>query len=89
MSSPEAGEPPYPERYDVPATTAHLVNGARSTGRRVVAASTTAVRAIETVAGPDGAVHPGAGWTEHVIGPDTGVSGYLWHEVGDVHLILP
>ena len=128
VSSPEAGEPPYPERYEVPATTAQLVNGARAAGHRIVAVGTTTARAIETVAAADGTVHPGAGWTEHVIGPGTGVRAvdgiltgwhepkashlklleavagrpllersyahaldrrYLWHEFGDVHLILP
>ena len=128
VSSPEAGEPPYPERYAVPTATAQLVNAARSRGHRTLAVGTTVARALETVADEVGAVHPGSGWTEHVISPLTGVRAvdgiltgwhepeashldlleavagrallersyahalerrYLWHEFGDVHLILP
>ena len=128
VSSQEAWEPPYPERYDVPADTADVVNLARACGGRVVAVGTTVARALETVAGAGGLVHPGAGWTEHVIGPGEGVQvidgmltgwhepeashlrlleavggrrllarsyahaldhRYLWHQFGDVHLILP
>lgn len=128
VSSPEAGEPPSPERYDVPAATADVVNAAHAGGRRVVAVGTTSVRALETVADDDGRVHPGRGWTEHVVTPAVGVgavdglltgwhepeashlalleavagrpvldrsyahalrSRYLWHEFGDVHLVLP
>lgn len=93
VSSPEAGEAPYAERYAVPAATAQLVNGARASGHRVVAVGTTAARAVETVAGGDGVVHAGAGWTEHVIEPVTGVralDGILtgWHEPGASHLRL-
>jgi S-adenosylmethionine:tRNA ribosyltransferase-isomerase len=107
VSSLEAGEDPYPEPYDVPPATARLVNHVRASGGRVIAA---------------------AGWTSHLVTPETGVravdglltglhephsshlrmlaafagqellarcyteaisSGYLWHEFGDVHLILP
>jgi len=69
VSSPEVGEPPYPERFDVPGTTARLVSTTRSTGGRVVAVGTTVVRALETVATPDGLVHGGRGWTDLVLGP--------------------
>ncbi len=128
VSSLESHEPPPPEWYRVPATTAAQINTARRTGGRVIAIGTTAVRAIETVSEPDGTVHPGEGWTELVIGPhrpvraidglvtgwhEPGAShlalleaiagldlvaasysealaqGYLWHEFGDSHLILP
>ena len=124
VSSLEAHEPPCAEWFRVPVTTADLVNNAR----RVIAVGTTAVRAIESVADPDGRVHPGEGWTELVISPERGVravdglitgwhepqashlamleaiagravleasyraaldEGYLWHEFGDSHLILP
>ena len=93
VSSPEAGEAPQPERYRVPATTAALVNAARSGGRRVVAVGTTAVRALETVAGDDGLVHPGEGWTDLVVTPERGVraAGGLitgWHEPEASHLEL-
>jgi S-adenosylmethionine:tRNA ribosyltransferase-isomerase len=129
VSSAEAGEDPYPEPYDVPPATARLVNHVRAHGGRVVAAGTTVVRALETAAvRADGLVASSAGWTSHVVTPETGVkvadglltglheprsshlrmlaafagpsllsrcyqaavdAGYLWHEFGDVHLLLP
>jgi S-adenosylmethionine:tRNA ribosyltransferase-isomerase len=133
VSSLEAGEDPYPEPYDVPPATARLVNHVRAHGGRVIAAGTTVVRALETAAlagpgGRDGVVTASAGWTSHVVTPETGVkvvdglltglheprsshlrmlaafagpgllsrcyeaaitAGYLWHEFGDVHLLLP
>ena len=127
VSSLEADEDPYPEPYDVPPVTARLVNHVRAHGGRVIAAGTTVVRALET-AFDSGLVAPSAGWTSHVVTPETGVravdglltglheprsshlrmlaafagpellsscyeaaitSGYLWHEFGDVHLLLP
>ena len=127
VSSLEADEDPYPEPYDVPPATARLVNHVRSAGGRVIAAGTTVVRALETAV-HSGLVTPSAGWTSHVVTPQTGVravdglltglheprsshlrmlaafagpellsrcyeaavtSGYLWHEFGDVHLLLP
>jgi S-adenosylmethionine:tRNA-ribosyltransferase-isomerase (queuine synthetase) len=127
VSSLEADEDPYPEPYDVPPATARLVNHVRSAGGRVIAAGTTVVRALET-AFDGGRVVPSAGWTSHVVTPQTGVravdglltglheprsshlrmlaafagpgllgacyeaaitAGYLWHEFGDVHLLLP
>ena len=128
VSSLEGDEDPYPEPYDVPPATADLVNRVRARGGRVIAGGTTVVRALETVAAPDGRVAAGAGWTSHVVTPETGVravdglltglheprsshlrmlaafagpsllsrcyqaavdAGYLWHEFGDVHLLLP
>jgi S-adenosylmethionine:tRNA-ribosyltransferase-isomerase (queuine synthetase) len=128
VSSLEAGEDPYPEPYDVPPATARLVNHVRAHGGRIIAAGTTVVRALETAARRDGSVAASAGWTSHVVTPETGVkavdglltglheprsshlrmlaafagpdllsrcyqaaigSGYLWHEFGDVHLLLP
>ncbi|MEU5313493.1 S-adenosylmethionine:tRNA ribosyltransferase-isomerase [Streptomyces sp. NPDC021562] len=128
VSSPEAHEPPYAERYAVPAASARLINAARAAGGRVIAVGTTAVRAVESAAGADGVVRAAEGWTELVVTPERGVrvvdglltglhepeashllmleavAGraavdrsyaealrglYLWHEFGDVHLILP
>jgi S-adenosylmethionine:tRNA ribosyltransferase-isomerase len=132
VSSLEADEDPYPELYDVPPATARLVNHVRADGGRVIAAGTTVVRALETAAlrswDGDGTVAASAGWTSHVVTPETGVTvvdglltglheprsshlrmlaafadpdllsrcyeeaitgGYLWHEFGDVHLMLP
>jgi S-adenosylmethionine:tRNA-ribosyltransferase-isomerase (queuine synthetase) len=127
VSSLEADEDPYPEPYDVPPVTARLVNHVHAAGGRVIAAGTTVVRALET-AFAGGRVVPSAGWTSHVVTPETGVravdglltglheprsshlrmlaafagpellgscyeaaitAGYLWHEFGDVHLLLP
>ena len=112
----------------MPSETAEAVNTARSQGGRVVAVGTTVVRALETVAGDDGQLRSGNGWTDLVITPErglrvvdamlTGLHGpkashlslleslagrdhlalayeaalqqrYLWHEFGDLHLILP
>ena len=129
VSSPELGEPPYPERYRVPETTARLVNAVHEWGGRVIAVGTTVVRALETVAAPGRhACAAGAGWTSLVVTPERGLRtvdglitgwhepeashllmleaaagpellersyhaaaerGYLWHEFGDIHLILP
>ncbi|GAA3369674.1 S-adenosylmethionine:tRNA ribosyltransferase-isomerase [Streptomyces sannanensis] len=143
VASAEVHEPPYPERFEVPAATAWLVNaaraachaarsaslrgGARAPGGRIVAVGTTAVRALESAAGDDGVVRAAAGWTDLVVTPERGVrvvdglltglhepeashllmleaiTGrealdraytealrrlYLWHEFGDIHLIL-
>jgi S-adenosylmethionine:tRNA ribosyltransferase-isomerase len=128
VSSLERGEHPYPERYRVPAATARLVNATREWGGRVIAVGTTVVRALETVAAPDGTIATAEGWTNHVVTPRDGLraidglltgwhdpesshlellkaamgpelversyraalaQGYLFHEFGDTHLILP
>jgi S-adenosylmethionine:tRNA ribosyltransferase-isomerase len=92
VSSQEAGEPPQPERYAVPATTAALVNHVRRQGNRVVAVGTTVTRALESAA-QDGVVLPAQGWTDLVLGPDRPaqvVTGLVtgWHETGASHLEL-
>src|SRR6202022_4912578 len=46
VSSPERDEPPFEERYSVPAETADVVRRARRTGGRVIAVGTTVVRAL-------------------------------------------
>ncbi|MGW1672624.1 S-adenosylmethionine:tRNA ribosyltransferase-isomerase [Streptomyces sp. NPDC002324] len=145
VASAEAHEPPYPERFAVPETSARLINAARANregrealprrggggrraGGRVIAVGTTAVRAVESATGPDGVVRARRGWTDLVVTPERGVrvveglltglhepeashllmleavagrpavgrayeaaaeGRYLWHEFGDVHLILP
>jgi S-adenosylmethionine:tRNA ribosyltransferase-isomerase len=127
VSSLEDHEPPYAERFRVTAAAACAVNETRAAGGRVIAVGTTPVRALETVASPDGFVEPGQGWTDLVIDARRGVravdglltgfheprashlamleaiagrdhlahaygtaldAGYLWHEFGDVHLLL-
>ncbi|MFI5682906.1 S-adenosylmethionine:tRNA ribosyltransferase-isomerase [Streptomyces sp. NPDC051636] len=128
VASAEAHEPPYPERYAVPEASARLINAGKAGDGRVIAVGTTAVRAVESAAGPDGVVRAARGWTDLVVTPERGVrvveglltglhepeashllmleavAGraamdrgyeealrglYLWHEFGDVHLILP
>jgi S-adenosylmethionine:tRNA ribosyltransferase-isomerase len=69
VSSPERHEPPLPERYAVPDATARAVTATREAGGRVVAVGTTVVRALETLAGPDGTVRAGSGWTDLVLHP--------------------
>jgi S-adenosylmethionine:tRNA ribosyltransferase-isomerase len=91
VSSLEGGERPYPERYRVPRDTAAMVNAVRAEGGRVVAAGTTVVRALATVTDDRGIVHPGAGWTDVVVTPETSlpaVDGLLtgWHEPESTHL---
>jgi S-adenosylmethionine:tRNA ribosyltransferase-isomerase len=70
VSSQESHEPPQPEQYVVPEATSRLVTSTRTAGRRVVAVGTTVVRALESVADPNGRVHAAAGWTSLVLGPD-------------------
>lgn len=93
VSSPEKHEPPTPERYTVPPATARLVNSAHDAGARVVAVGTTVVRALETVAAPDGTVSPGHGWTDLVLGahrPARTITGLIsgLHEPEASHLAL-
>jgi S-adenosylmethionine:tRNA ribosyltransferase-isomerase len=93
VASAEAHEPPYPERFAVPASTAWLVNAARAAGGRVVAVGTTAVRALESATGPDGMVRPAGGWTDLVVTARRGVravDGLLtgWHEPRASHLLM-
>jgi S-adenosylmethionine:tRNA ribosyltransferase-isomerase len=93
VSSAEAGEPPTAERFDVPAATARMVNATRAGGGRVIAVGTTATRALESAADPDGAVRPAGGWTDLVLGPGRAprvVDGLItgWHEAGASHLML-
>jgi S-adenosylmethionine:tRNA ribosyltransferase-isomerase len=87
VSSLEAGERPYPERFRVPDATAEAVNGAE----RVIAVGTTVVRALETAAEPDGTVIPFDGWTRLVIDADRDIrvaDGMItgWHEPDATHL---
>lgn len=93
VSSAEAGEPPAPERFEVPAATARMVNSARAAGARVIAVGTTVARALESAASAGGVVGPAAGWTDLVLGPDRPcrvVNGLItgWHDVGASHLLL-
>ena len=69
VSSPELHEPPLPERFRVPPSTAALVNATRAAGGRVVAVGTTVTRALESAAEQDGTVVARSGWTDLVLGP--------------------
>ena len=93
VSSAEAGEPPTPEPFEVPAATARMVNSAHAAGSKVIAVGTTVTRALESAANADGAVRQAAGWTDLVLGPGRParvVDGLItgWHDAGASHLLL-
>jgi S-adenosylmethionine:tRNA ribosyltransferase-isomerase len=64
------------EWYEVPPSAADAVARTRAAGGRVVAVGTTTARVLETAAGPDGRLAPGAGWTDLTIVP-----GHRWRAV--------
>jgi S-adenosylmethionine:tRNA ribosyltransferase-isomerase len=93
VSSQEPGEPPQPERYAVPESTARAANMTRAWGGRVVAVGTTVTRALEAAADGDGVVRASRGWTDLVLGPSRPaqvVGGLVtgWHAPGASHLDL-
>jgi S-adenosylmethionine:tRNA ribosyltransferase-isomerase len=93
VSSQEAGEAPQPERFEVPPSTARLVNAVRAGGGRVVAVGTTVTRALESAVGADGLVVARRGWTERVVtpaDPPRVVTGLVtgWHDPLASHLLL-
>jgi S-adenosylmethionine:tRNA ribosyltransferase-isomerase len=93
LSSQEVGEAPQPEWFDVSEATAHLVNSSRAGGGRVIGVGTTATRAIESAARPDGTVKAASGWTDLVISaqrPVRVVDGLItgWHNPDASHLLL-
>jgi S-adenosylmethionine:tRNA ribosyltransferase-isomerase len=93
VSSQQAGEPPQPERFRVPAPTVRLVNATRAAGNRVVAVGTTVTRALESAADDTGIVRARSGWTDLVLGPHRPalvVTGLVtgWHAPGASHLNL-
>ncbi|MCU0686518.1 MAG: S-adenosylmethionine:tRNA ribosyltransferase-isomerase [Polyangiaceae bacterium] len=85
---------PRPERYDIPARTARLVEETRRAGGRVVAVGTTVVRALEgSAAANAGRVVAGEAVTALKLGPGTtlrAVDGLLTglHEPGTSHFSL-
>lgn len=92
VSSQEAGEAPGPEWFDVPASTARVIEAARAGGGRIVAVGTTATRAIESAA-REGAVVAASGWTSRVVTPGDPprvVDGLItgWHDPDASHLLL-
>jgi S-adenosylmethionine:tRNA ribosyltransferase-isomerase len=93
VSSLEDHERPYAEFARVDEATARRVNEAKRAGGRVVAVGTTAVRALESAVGEDGAVASFEGWTQLVVSPERGVTvvdGLLtgWHEPRASHLLM-
>ena len=93
VSSAEQGEPPAAEPFEVPPATARLANMTRASGGRVIAVGTTATRAVESAADPDGTVHAATGWTDLVLEsgrPPRVVDGLItgWHDAGASHLLL-
>ncbi|MFD8423980.1 S-adenosylmethionine:tRNA ribosyltransferase-isomerase [Streptomyces sp. NPDC059466] len=93
VSSAEAHEPPSREWYEVPEASARLINAARAGDGRIVAVGTTAVRAVESAAGPGGVVRARRGWTDLVVTPRRGVrvvAGLLTglHEPEASHLLM-
>lgn len=73
VSSLDSDEEPYPERYRVTSKAARTINDARMRGGQIVAVGTTVVRALETVALPDGTVRASSGWTDLVVTPERGL----------------
>jgi len=93
VSSQDAGEAPQPEWFAVPAATARQVSATRRAGGRVIAVGTTVTRALESAAGPDGAMLAQSGWTNLVVEPGRGVrvvDGLItgWHNPDASHLLL-
>ena len=93
VSSLEIGEPPQEERFEVPSSTAWLVNQTRAAGHLVVAVGTTVTRALETSARPNGTVVSRHGVTDLVLSSerparvvDALVTG--WHASDASHLSL-
>lgn len=93
VSSPEVGEAPQEEWFEVPKQTTRLVNATRRAGGRVIAVGTTVTRALETAARRDGTVAPARGTTDLVLDatrPARVVDGLVtgWHPPGASHLSL-
>ena len=83
---------PFDEPYEIPRSTARLINRARARGRRIIAVGTSVVRALEH-AGAAGSVRSGHGLATERIGPasdlrivDAILSGT--HEPGSSHYDL-
>ncbi len=59
----------HSEAYEIPRSTAELINAARADGRRVIALGTTVTRTLEHAVGEDGLLYPGQGDTDLFIKP--------------------
>jgi S-adenosylmethionine:tRNA ribosyltransferase-isomerase len=91
VASAEAHERPYPERFVVSANSARIVNQAKAAGGRIIAAGTTAVRALESAVNEHCTVTEANGWTDLIVTPQRGVrvvDGLLtgFHEPHASHL---
>ncbi|MEU7325744.1 S-adenosylmethionine:tRNA ribosyltransferase-isomerase [Streptomyces griseoviridis] len=60
---------PPAERYRISEHAADLINDRRASGGRILVVGTSALRALETVTGPDGRTQPGSGSTSLRIMP--------------------
>lgn len=93
VSSLEVGEPPQEEPFEVPPSTAWLVNQTRAAGGLVIAVGTTVTRALETVAQINGTVVSQRGVTDLVLSserPARTVDALItgWHAPQASHLSL-
>ena len=93
VSSLEEGEHPAEEYFEVPEATAITANALRSAGGRLLAAGTTVVRALESVANESGALQAATGYTDLLIQSSSAlraIDGLLtgWHEPKASHLDL-
>lgn len=59
----------HSEYYEISDESASLINKTRQDGNSIVAVGTTSVRVLETVAGRNGFVRSGQGWTDKFIFP--------------------
>lgn len=89
VASFEAPERPATERYAVRPDAADAVNGARREGRRIIAAGTTVVRALESAIHDD-LLLPSSGWTDLIVDETRGVRAVDalltgFHEMGATH----
>ncbi len=92
VASIEWNERPYTEYFEVPETTAYLLNEARKRQKRIIAVGTTVVRALETATN-QGITQAQKGWTDIFITPQTGiqaVNGLMtgFHEPKASHLLM-
>ena len=59
----------HSEYYEISEEAAEIINKTRSSGKAICAVGTTSVRVLETVAGRNGRVRQGRGWTDKFIYP--------------------
>jgi S-adenosylmethionine:tRNA ribosyltransferase-isomerase len=59
----------HSEYYEIDSSESCKINNSRRNGKKIIAVGTTSCRVLETVAGNDGMVKPGTGWTNIFIYP--------------------